>query len=103
MVRSQWLTNQLTPSNLVFLGNLVVANLFRDVTHRILGVTDVSGTPCVPSAGLKQCMKKSRVVSYSPPCVEAEGSLPCSQKPGTLFYSDTDSSWLYHIIPFLIL
>jgi hypothetical protein len=39
MVRTQWLTNQLTPSNVVFLGKLIVTNLVRDVTQRILVVT----------------------------------------------------------------
>jgi len=39
MLGSQWLTNQLTASNVVLLRKLVVGNLVRDVTKLVLIVT----------------------------------------------------------------
>jgi len=47
MVESQWLTNQLTPSKVVLLAQLVAANLVRYVTQRMLVFTDVYGNPYV--------------------------------------------------------
>ena len=86
MVGSQWLTNQLTPSNSSS-SKAGSCRFSQECYAAYIGSylpTFRHNLP-VPSSGLKQSMNKSRVVSYSPPCVEAEGSLSCSQKPGTLF------------------